>query len=240
MVHCTRVSHQPPRAARSSAAKCCTIQAEGARDLAQLSQCHESGVTRRVAAIRGGLVGILPAGPGASECLSAGRLDPATHAEVLLAALAQEARPPESVTAAGGERAAAACGIDASGSLVYGTPRVAEHGVVERHSEALRVCGAIESCGERVKSLGPTAGYGKPYVRWCGRVPGRNPRHPTRSSASRGRRLQATSETTAFPGRVSSPRAPCPSVSAAKLSHYLRRTGASSHRYNPYVRISNL
>ena len=26
----------------------------------------------------------------------------------------------------------------------------------------------------------PTAGYGKPYVRWCGRVPGRNPRHPTR------------------------------------------------------------
>ena len=106
----------------------------------------------------------------------------ATHAEVLLAALAQEARPPESVTAAGGERAAAACGIDASGSLVYGTPRVAEHGVVERHSEALRVCGAIESCGERVKSLGPTAGYGKPYVRWCGRVPGRNPRHPTRST----------------------------------------------------------
>ena len=29
---------------------------------------------------------------------------------------------------------------------------------------------------------GPTAGYGKPYVRWCGRVPGRNPRYPTRSS----------------------------------------------------------
>ena len=30
-------------------------------------------------------------------------------------------------------------------------------------------------------AAGPTAGYGKPYVRWCGRVPGRNPRHPTRS-----------------------------------------------------------
>ena len=27
----------------------------------------------------------------------------------------------------------------------------------------------------------PTAGCGKPHVRWCGRVPGRNPRHPTRS-----------------------------------------------------------
>ena len=36
---------------------------------------------------------------------------------------------------------------------------------------------------------GPTAGCGKPHVRWCGRVPGRNPRHPTRSgdlSASDG------------------------------------------------------
>ena len=32
---------------------------------------------------------------------------------------------------------------------------------------------------------GPTAGYGKPYVRWCGRVPGRNPRYPTRSSGIR-------------------------------------------------------
>ena len=28
---------------------------------------------------------------------------------------------------------------------------------------------------------GPTAVCGKPHVRWCGRVPGRNPRHPTRS-----------------------------------------------------------
>ena len=38
----------------------------------------------------------------------------------------------------------------------------------------------VVSCGESMP-LGPTAGYGKPYVRWCGRVPGRNPRHPTRS-----------------------------------------------------------
>ena len=29
----------------------------------------------------------------------------------------------------------------------------------------------------------PTAECGKPHVRWCGRVPGRNPRHPTRSFA---------------------------------------------------------
>ncbi len=185
------VSNQPQRAARSGAAKCCTIQAEGTRDLAQLPQRHESGVTRRVAAVCGGLVGILPAGRGAPECLSAGRLDTATQAEVLLAALARSARPPESVTAAGGGRAAAACSRDASWSMEYGASCVVAHGAVERHSEALRVCGAIESCGVQVRSLGPTAGYGKPYVRWCGRVPGRNPRHPTRLSASRGSRLKA-------------------------------------------------
>jgi len=30
--------------------------------------------------------------------------------------------------------------------------------------------------------LRSTAGCGKPHVRWCGRVSGRNPRHPTRSA----------------------------------------------------------
>jgi hypothetical protein len=29
----------------------------------------------------------------------------------------------------------------------------------------------------------PIAVCGKPHVRWCGRVPGRNPRHPTRSAS---------------------------------------------------------
>src|ERR1017187_7319684 len=33
-----------------------------------------------------------------------------------------------------------------------------------------------------VKALVSTAGCGKPHVRWCGRVSGRNPRHPTRST----------------------------------------------------------
>ena len=128
-----------------------------------------------MAAVRGGLVGILPAGRGVSECLSAGGLDTATQAEVLLAALARSARPPESVTAAGGGRAAAACSRDASWSVEYGASCVVAQGSVERHSTALRVCGAIESCGVRVRSPGPTAGYGKPYVRWCGRVPGAIP-----------------------------------------------------------------
>lgn len=35
--------------------------------------------------------------------------------------------------------------------------------------------------GFRVKSMCLTAGCGKPHVRWCGRVTGRNPRDSTRS-----------------------------------------------------------
>src|SRR5256885_1299475 len=34
---------------------------------------------------------------------------------------------------------------------------------------------------ERYNVLGSTAGCGKPHVRWCGRVAGRNPAHSTRS-----------------------------------------------------------
>ena len=52
------VSHQPPGAARSGAAKCRAAQAEGARDLAQLPQCDEPAVTRRVAAVYRRLVGL--------------------------------------------------------------------------------------------------------------------------------------------------------------------------------------
>ncbi len=33
------------------------------------------------------------------------------------------------------------------------------------------------------RRLGSTAGCGKPHVRWCGRVAGRNPRHSTRSES---------------------------------------------------------
>src|SRR5207245_11517946 len=50
-------------------------------------------------------------------------------------------------------------------------------------------CSEVKSLRVREGSTldGPTAGCGKPHVRWCGRVPGRNPRHPTRSAPSRHR-----------------------------------------------------
>src|SRR5712692_7891279 len=48
-------------------------------------------------------------------------------------------------------------------------------------------CSEVKSLRVREGSTldGPTAGCGKPHVRWCGRVPGRNPRHPTRSRTVR-------------------------------------------------------
>ena len=112
------VSHQPPGAARSSAAKCRAVPAEGARDLAQLPQCHESGITRRVAAVCDRLVGLLPAGRGTARGLSAGRLDSAAHTEMLLAALAQCAGPLPRLAVLGRARVDVALCADASRRLV--------------------------------------------------------------------------------------------------------------------------
>ena len=45
---------------------------------------------------------------------------------------------------------------------------------------------AIGSCSQTTRLLSSTAGCGKPHVRWCGRVTGRNPRHSTRSYCGGG------------------------------------------------------
>ncbi len=45
-----------------------------------------------------------------------------------------------------------------------------------------------------------TAGCGKPHVRWCGRVPGRNPRHPTRSPPSPPTSASSTPPNSPGPG----------------------------------------
>jgi len=52
-----------------------------------------------------------------------------------------------------------------------------------RFPSARRFCGlsASRHCGTVLRTAAPTVVSGKPDVRWCGRVPGRNPRHPTRS-----------------------------------------------------------
>src|SRR5437899_11829097 len=52
-------------------------------------------------------------------------------------------------------------------------------------------CSEVKSLRVREGSTldGPTAGCGKPHVRWCGRVPGRNPRHPTRSGCGHAKQV---------------------------------------------------
>ena len=82
-------------------------------------------------------------------------------------------------------RGDAAFCVDATRRLVRRGAADDAHGLVEAYFVALWVCDAVGSCGREVKPPGSTAGYGKPLVRWCGRVPGRNPRHPTRSSGAK-------------------------------------------------------
>ena len=61
-------------------------------------------------------------------------------------------------------------------------PGPAKCGPNEEVAQPARVSGMDRPrTGEGSTSERPTAGCGKPHVRWCGRVPGRNPRHPTRS-----------------------------------------------------------
>jgi len=100
---------------------------------------------------------------------------------MFLAALAQRAGAAEGPAAAGSASRAAAHGAYESRGVAHGADPDAVCGVEDRYLAALRLLDAIGSCGPQLRPLRPTAGYGKPYVRWCGRVAGRNPRHPTRS-----------------------------------------------------------
>ena len=144
------VSHQPPGAAGSGAAKCRTMQAEGARDLARLPQCDESAVTRRVAAVYRRLVGILPAGRGAARDFSTGGLDSAAHTEVLLAALAQCAGSMPRLAVLGRARVDAALCADVSWRVVCRGAGDDADGLVKKQFAALWIRDAIGSCGKQL------------------------------------------------------------------------------------------
>ena len=175
------VSHQPAQAAGSVEGKYRAVQEEGAGDLARRPRGHESAIAGRVAAVRDRLVGVLPTGREPASNLRTGRLDQTAHPEMLLAALAQCAGSLPRFAALGRARVDAALCADATRRLVRRGAADDAHGLVEAYLVALWVCDAVGSRGRKVKPPGSTAGYGKPYVRWCGRVPGRNPRHSTRS-----------------------------------------------------------
>ncbi len=141
-------------------------------DLVRQPLGHESAVTRRVAAVRSRLVGILPVG-GATACdFPTGRMGAAAHTEMFLAALAWRNGTPAGFTSVGHWGTVVETGSGTSRRLAHSGERTVADSVIECNVAALRVCDAIGSCGANVRPLGSTAGYGKPYVRWCGRVAG--------------------------------------------------------------------
>src|ERR1700724_1689097 len=64
----------------------------------------------------------------------------------------------------------------------HGRPAGITPGIKQHCTAPDRLSLSIRSCRD-LRRLGSTAGCGKPHVRWCGRVAGRNPRHSTRSRA---------------------------------------------------------
>ena len=151
------------------------------RGAATLSESKQRAVAAELAALSPRLVGLLPAGRGTQVHLPAGGLDQETHPEMLLAALARRGGTGKRLAAVGSASPAAAHGAHESRGVVHGHHLDRERGAANRHAAASWLLDAIGSCGPRVRPPRSTAGCGKPHVRWCGRVPGRNPRHPTRS-----------------------------------------------------------
>ena len=133
---------------------------------------HESAVARRVAAAGSRRVGLLPAGRTAARDFRTGRMDTTAQWEVLLAALAQRHGTPAGITPAGHSGTAVEVGAGTPRRMAHGGERADADRVVECAVAAVRVCDAIGSCGAKLRPPGSTAGYGKPYVRWCGRVTG--------------------------------------------------------------------
>ena len=64
--------------------------------------------------------------------------------------------------------------------LACGRPTGITAGAEQLRPASARLSVSVESY-DQLGSPGSTAGCGKPQVRWCGRVAGRNPRHSTRS-----------------------------------------------------------
>jgi site-specific DNA recombinase len=176
------LSPESPGTDRGSAGSDPTIQNERAADVAKLSEQDQRAVAGRLAALRARLVGLLPLGRRTKAHLPAGGMDQATHPEMLLAALARRAGTGTGLAAAGSASPAAAHGAYESRGVVHGGHLDRARGVEDRHAAALWLLDAIGSCGPRLRPPRSIAGCGKPHVRWCGRVPGRNPRHPTRSN----------------------------------------------------------
>ena len=134
-----------------------------------------------MAAVHTRLVGVPPTGREPPTDLPTRGMDPQADPGVLLAAVARAGRKRATATPTRIEGADAESGSELSGCLALGPDREFAKGALERHPADIRLSDAIGSSGS-LTPLVSTAGCGKPHVRWCGRVTGRNPRHSTRSS----------------------------------------------------------
>src|SRR5208283_441356 len=110
------------------------------------------------------------------------RMDPQAHPGVLLAAMAWAGRKRATATPTRVEGADAENRGQFSRSLAPGQDGEPANGAFERDTPKVRLSNAIGSSGMLTPQVS-TAGCGKPHVRWCGRVTGRNPRHSTQSEA---------------------------------------------------------
>ena len=174
------VSSEPPRAGGSGAGKYRTIPTEGAGDLARRPIGHESAVTRRGGGrfAAGGVITGWPSGGAGSSGWKDGYDGTYGSASGCAGAV-----PRDGATGQGHGTPAGITPAGHWGTAVercFGEPRRMAHcgepanadSVIECDVAAVRVCDAIGSCGVGLRPLGSTAGYGKPYVRWCGRVTG--------------------------------------------------------------------
>src|SRR5579885_1720744 len=133
-----------------------------------------------MATVHLGLVGILPDRRGPTVTVPAGTLDPQAYSEVLLASLARRGGSEAQIAVAGVERPAAESCTQQPRSMARGAHGQSQYGAVQGVPATLWFLTAIGPCGG-VTPLTSTAGCGKPHVRWCGRVQGRNPLRSTRS-----------------------------------------------------------
>src|SRR4029077_1939726 len=154
--------------------------------LAKLPKRDQQRAARSLAKLYPRLVGIFPTGRGQGANLPAGRLDTSAYPEAFLVAVARQEGSCAEAARTGREGSAAPGGLQRPG-------RVANRGSAlyaicpdQRGPSESRFPYAIRPCGD--EPLSSTAGCGKPHVRWCGRVPGRNPRYSTRYSAKDRRR----------------------------------------------------
>ena len=99
---------------------------------------------------------------------------------MLLAEMARPERAGAKAPTAWVERHGSRRSDEQSWRVESGRPTRAASSFKQLGPATIRLSRSIGSC-KPVRLPGSTAGCGKPHVRWCGRVAGRNPRHSTRS-----------------------------------------------------------